>query len=294
VVSLVTVLSVARLPVDAAEGQTIYRMVFPLLGEHTLTDSFGDPRGRGRKHAGVDILADRMTPVVAVADGTVQWIHNVRGDDCCDVALEHDDGWRSRYIHLNNDTPGTDDGRAVGIAPGLRKGSRLAAGQLIGWVGDSGNAEATVPHLHFELRRANGTPVDPLPSLKAALTRGRELVPQPAPRLERPRRRGEPEERDDRDGLWRHLMGTPEEEPLVVPAPPMPPTEGQPRGGEVPEADPAVGRYPQLGMDRPVEVVEVEEVEEPAARRRGGWLGCLGFAPREREDEEAAAGEADG
>jgi hypothetical protein len=288
----VAALSVGRLPVDAAEGKTVYRMVFPLLGEHTLTDSFGDPRGRGRKHAGVDILADRMTPVVAVADGTVRWIHNVPGDDCCDVALEHDDGWRSRYIHLNNDTPGTDDGRAVGIAPGLREGSRVAAGQLVGWVGDSGNAEATVPHLHFELRRANGTPVDPLPSLKAALTRGRELVPQPSPRLERPRRRGgEPEQREDRGGLWRHLMGDPEEEPVVVPAPPMPPTEGQPRGGEVPEADPAVGRYPQLGMDRPVEVVEVEEVEEPAAPRRGGWLGCLGFAPRERKDEEAAAGE---
>ena len=59
----------------------------------------------------------------------------------------------------------------------------------------------------------------------------------------------------------------------------------------MPEADPAVGRYPQLGMDRPVEVVEVEAAEEPAAPRRGGLLGCLGFAPREREDEEAAAGE---
>jgi hypothetical protein len=125
----------------------------------------------------VDVLADKGTAVVAVADGTVAWIHDGRRGRCCDVAIRHRDGWRSRYFHLNNDTPGSDDGRAVGIAPGIRPDAPVVAGQLVGWVGDSGNAEETVPHLHFELRRPNGTPIDPLPSLRAAQHTGRSLTP---------------------------------------------------------------------------------------------------------------------
>lgn len=163
----------------AGEGPPVYGMVFPLIGEATLTDSFGDPRGRTRRHQGVDVLADKGVPVVAVADGTVRWVHRERGGRCCALAVRHDDGWRSRYIHLDNDTPGTDDGRAVGVAAGLARGTRVAAGQVVGWVGDSGNAEETVSHLHFELRRPDGTPVDPLPSLRAALRVGRPVAPMP-------------------------------------------------------------------------------------------------------------------
>ena len=167
-------LSIGRLPAAgaAADGR-LYPLVFPVAGPHVLTDSFGDPRGRSRSHEGVDILAERMVPVVAAADGEVRWVHDERGGNCCDVALLHDDGWRSRYIHLNNDTPGTDDGRAIGIAPGVHEGARVVAGQVIGWVGDSGNAEATTPHLHFELRRPDGSAVDPFSSLVAAKEGGR-------------------------------------------------------------------------------------------------------------------------
>lgn len=144
-------------------------LVFPVAGEHTLTRSFGDPRSRGRRsHEGVDILADKGTPVVAVADGIVRWLQNEPEGRCCAVSLLHDDGWRTRYLHLDNDTPGTDDGLRVGIAPGLEPGVRVRQGQLLGWVGDSGNAEATVPHLHFELRLADGTPLDPFRRLEAA------------------------------------------------------------------------------------------------------------------------------
>ena len=136
-------------------------IVFPVAGPHRLTESFGDPRGRGRSHRGVDIMAEKGTPVVAAADGVVRWMHDEVGGNCCDVALIHEDGWGSRYIHLNNDTPGTDDGRGYGIAPNLAVGVEVRQGQVVGWVGDSGNAEATGSHLHFELIRPDGEPLDP-------------------------------------------------------------------------------------------------------------------------------------
>jgi hypothetical protein len=167
---------------DPDRRDVIYKLVFPIAGEYTYVRDFGDPRSGGRTHAGTDIMADKMVPVVAAADGTVRWMHDERGGNCCAVALEHDDGWRSRYIHLNNDTPGTDDGRAVGIAPGIRVGARVKAGQLIGYVGDSGNAEATASHLHFELRRPDGTPVNPYASLQAAAVSALPEIEGPAVR----------------------------------------------------------------------------------------------------------------
>lgn len=149
-----------------------YPMLFPVGGEDILFADdeyigFGACRaGCSRLHEGVDVIAPKMTEVYAVADATVSWV----GSRCCSVFLQHDDGWWSWYIHLNNDTPGTDDGLAWGIAEGIVPGARVAAGQLIGWVGDSGNAEDTAPHLHFELHDAYAVKVDPYPSLLAAHT----------------------------------------------------------------------------------------------------------------------------
>lgn len=152
-------------------GQRVeYPMLFPVGGTDVYfaddaSLGFGACRdGCTRSHEGVDIMAPKMTEVYAVADATVSWI----GSQCCSVFLLHDDGWRSWYIHLNNDTPGTDDGLGWGIAEGILVGTRVTAGQLIGWVGDSGNAEDTDPHLHFELHDAYGVKLDPYPSLVAA------------------------------------------------------------------------------------------------------------------------------
>ena len=103
-----------------------------------------------RHHAGVDISAPKMTPVVAVRDGTVTMIH-ADGAIAAAVGITHDDGWSSWYFHLNNDVDGSDDGDGFGIRPGLMVGTRVLAGEVIGWVGDSGNAEPSTPHLHFEL-----------------------------------------------------------------------------------------------------------------------------------------------
>ena len=157
---LCAALVVTALP---ASAQEVYPIVFPVVGENHFTDTYNAPRG-GRLHEATDIMAAKMTPVVAAADGTVGWVSST----CCTMELVHDDGYQSWYIHLNNDTPGTDDGQAWGLAPGIVTGARVAAGQLIGWVGDSGNAEGSSPHLHFQLHYPDRTRFNPYQSLLAA------------------------------------------------------------------------------------------------------------------------------
>lgn len=162
------------LPAAADEPDDPYPLVFPVVGEVTVYDNFGDCRsGCGRTHEGVDIMAAKGTPVVAAASGVVDWVTPPGDQDrCCYLGILHDDGWSTRYVHLNNDTPGTDDGLGWGIADGIELGVRVTAGQLIGWVGDSGNAESAGSHLHFELRQPGdwgwGEPVDPYEALMAA------------------------------------------------------------------------------------------------------------------------------
>ena len=147
----------------------IYEMIFPHLGGiGYYSDTFGAPRGGGRTHAGIDIMAPKMTPIVAVASGTVYWIDDTQGGDCCHMGVRHDDNYVSYYIHLNNDTEGTDDGQGFGFAPGVELGAHLTAGQLIGWVGDSGNAENTGSHTHYELHRPDGSVLNPFEHLNAA------------------------------------------------------------------------------------------------------------------------------
>lgn len=122
-------------------------IVFPVIGDVTFIDDFHQERSGGRLHEATDIMGEKMLPVVAAADGVVRWI----GSTCCYLSIDHGDGWETWYIHLNNDTPGTDDGLAWGIADGIERGTEVHQGQLIGWVGDSGNAEWTAPHLHFQI-----------------------------------------------------------------------------------------------------------------------------------------------
>ena len=150
-----------------------YPLTFPVAGTHSYEDWFWASRSNGLHHA-QDLMAAKMTPVVAAATGTVTYLNwsqdpaDLNPERCCTLVIRHDDGWQTWYIHLNNDTPGTDDGLAWGIAPGISLGTRVAAGDLIGWVGDSGNAENTAPHLHFELYDPDGVLVNPYDSLLAA------------------------------------------------------------------------------------------------------------------------------
>ena len=132
-------------------------------------DSWGSRRPGGRRHRGTDIHSPKGSPVVAVADGFViarKW----HRDSGFYLKIAHADGWVSAYVHLNNDTPGTDDGNggeAAAFAPGIDIGSFVRAGDLIGYVGDSGNAEGTVPHTHFALEH-DGSKINPYPLLVEA------------------------------------------------------------------------------------------------------------------------------
>ncbi len=135
-------------------------------------DDWGDARSGGRRHQGTDIFATKHSPVVAVADGFVTSIgESARAGYY--VRIAHQDGWESWYMHLNNDTPGSDDGAGgpdAAFASGLEEGMYVPAGTVLGFVGDSGNAEGASSHTHFELH--NGVRgVNPYPYLADAHAR---------------------------------------------------------------------------------------------------------------------------
>ena len=166
-----SVLVGSALAVDIGEPVE-YNLTFPVDGPHYFSDTFWAGRSHGY-HQGQDIMAEKMVPIVAVADGYVRLVNwtssqSMNPDRCCSLVLRHDDGWESWYIHLNNDTPGTDDGEGWGIVDGITPGTRVKAGQHIAWVGDSGNAEYVAPQLHFELRDPSMTIVNPYRALVAA------------------------------------------------------------------------------------------------------------------------------
>ncbi|MBA2624287.1 MAG: M23 family metallopeptidase, partial [Acidimicrobiia bacterium] len=103
------------------------------------------------------------------------------------LVLRDPEGWEYWYMHINNDTPGTDDGRNErrwAFVGGIEEGARVVEGQHLGFVGDSGNAERTQPHLHFEIHRPGGEVVNPYESLvgaphvSAALGRALALHPE--------------------------------------------------------------------------------------------------------------------
>jgi murein DD-endopeptidase MepM/ murein hydrolase activator NlpD len=157
---LVVSLSAAGTAV-AAEAPTEFKpgdIAFPVGGdEYRITDSFGDCRGAdcSRSHEGVDIMAPKGTPIYAAAAGVADWVSTTQ-EDCCRLEIDHAESWSTRYLHLNDDTKDdqgkyTSDDLGWGIVEGIVDGTPISKGQLIGWVGDSGNATEGVTHLHFEL-----------------------------------------------------------------------------------------------------------------------------------------------
>lgn len=197
------VLLLATFATPAAADHTdesVVDLTFPVAGPHAdlrFGDDFHDSRGGGtRTHEATDIIAPKhrrihaamggvvsFTPYFADASGGPEpsygWLLSVNGDD----------GRMYRYLHINNDTPGTDDDSgsldhafAPKIADAIRaKGSTLQAsdgirverGEHVAYVGDSGNA--TTPHLHFEMFEAfsqDSPRINPYASLRDAEARG--------------------------------------------------------------------------------------------------------------------------
>lgn len=162
----------------AATGAAERNIVFPVAREIAFRDDFGDARGGGtRSHAGQDLMAPKMTPLVATTDGRIKWLRwSNAGNAGNMLVLADEEGWEYWYIHINNDTPGTDDGvnrYDQAFADGIRDGQRVKAGEVIAWVGDSGNAENSGSHLHFEMHRPDGEAINPFNTLASAELRMR-------------------------------------------------------------------------------------------------------------------------
>jgi hypothetical protein len=149
------------------------RLLFPLVGPAQYHNDFGEARPIGHEE-GNDILTPRHTPVVAPENATVKfWTDSGAG---CMLYLYGKSGTTYLYLHLNNDVsknPNTNDNRGKckagrSYAPSLKDGQKVAAGQLIAFSGDSGNADG-IPHLEFQMRPHNGKPISPYKTLNRAL-----------------------------------------------------------------------------------------------------------------------------
>jgi murein DD-endopeptidase MepM/ murein hydrolase activator NlpD len=126
--------------------------VRPIEDGH-LTDTWGAARSGGRRHEGIDIFAKEGTPIHAVAGGKiVRGFHNDLGGNV--VRIQGDDGNFYYYAHLKD-----------GSTDGLRLGQRVKAGDVIGQVGNTGDARTTPPHLHFQVQ-VDGKWVNPYTFLK--------------------------------------------------------------------------------------------------------------------------------
>lgn len=157
----------------ASADEAIREIAFPTdASVVNFSDNFGDARS-GHAHEGIDIMGPKMTPLYAAIDGEVSYIVDPEPVYGYMIVLRDADDYTYHYIHVNNDTPGTDDGNGgteYAYAPGIKRGAAVSKGQLIGWLGDSGNAENIASHLHFEIRRPDKTPINPYASLMAAMS----------------------------------------------------------------------------------------------------------------------------
>src|SRR5271157_3798991 len=126
-------------------------MIFPVIGAAHFTDDWGVPRPDGRTHQGTDVFAPQGALLVAVDDGDLAQGYGSLGGNW--LTINAPDGTHYYYAHLS------------GYAGGPR---RVRAGELVGYVGKTGNAASTTPHLHFELHPGGGAAVDPYVALATA------------------------------------------------------------------------------------------------------------------------------
>ena len=142
-----------------------------MLGTVAYVDDFGTPRPGG-PHMGIDILAPKRSLALAAEAGKVEFWSRSAGAGCM-LYLHGQSGTDYYYIHLNNDRTRANDNRGRCVAgtaytKGLKDRATVVAGQAIGYVGDSGDADGMHAHLHFELHPGRKAAVDPYPWLRRA------------------------------------------------------------------------------------------------------------------------------
>lgn len=127
------------------------------IDRDAIRDDYHDPRGEGRTHEALDLLAPRGTPVVAVEDGTIASLDPSQGGGGI-VVYQFDPSGEFVYYYAHLE----------GYASALEEGDRVERGDVIGYVGTSGNAPPNVPHLHFAIHKTavgyrwwKGIPINP-------------------------------------------------------------------------------------------------------------------------------------
>lgn len=153
------------IPTSAPEAKDLAarHLTIPVEGipAEKLVRSFHDARSGSRVHEALDILAPKGTPVVAVEDGLVAKLFNSKAGGITLYQFDPGKEYAYYYAHLDR------------YEDGIREGDQLKRGQVIGYVGVTGNAPKDTPHLHFAVFRLTpekhwwqGTPIDPFDILR--------------------------------------------------------------------------------------------------------------------------------
>ncbi len=147
-------------PTASARGGALLIPVQGIRAEQ-LSDTYGDARGSDRSHNAMDIMAPTGTPVLAVSDGRLAKIFDSKAGGLTLYQFDPSETYNYYYAHLDR------------YAEGLTEGQMLRRGQVIGYVGSTGNANPAAPHLHFavyrlgpEKRWHEGAPINPYPLLR--------------------------------------------------------------------------------------------------------------------------------
>ncbi|MDJ0768734.1 MAG: peptidoglycan-binding protein [Ilumatobacter sp.] len=154
--STAAALGLVKAPAPTApESSSVTLEVFPVQGKCYYGDTWHYPRGGGRLHLGVDIIAPEGKELYAAADGKITKVYtdypgSLAGNG---VRITMADGTAFFYAHMTQ------------VAEGIEVGVPVRAGQLVGYVGSTGNSGT--PHLHFEVHPKGGAAINPYPLVKA-------------------------------------------------------------------------------------------------------------------------------
>ncbi len=143
--------------------QNVYIPVLFGVELNNISPNFGDPRSNGRTHAGEDIMATKGIPIVSPTAAVVLRT-GVGPSEGNYVYTANPGGETFVYMHLDK------------IGEGVVSGTVLARGDLVGYIGNTGNASGGAAHLHFEIHDNNGTPVNPFPRLTATFTTAEKSI----------------------------------------------------------------------------------------------------------------------